>query len=376
MARALPHGTVVVRPAWRSVAARSLGVLVWCAALWALLIVARGVLPPTVLGWATGPVVRAGLGVLLIVAGLKLGQEIVIRLSRAYTLGPRTLTSTYGVFRRTRVELPLANVQQAALDKTLAERLFGLGTIVVTTAGSQTIDLAWVAVARPEERLAMINTAVERARHPERGVRVFGLAGGVGSGKSAVGAILAERGYLVVDSDKEAKAALDRPEVLGQLVRWWGKRVVRENGTADRAAIAEIVFGDAGERARLEGLVHPLVKAGRGQLVARAAAEGRPGVVVDAPLLFEAGSDAECDAVIFVEAPRDVRVKRVRETRGWDEAELDRREKAQLPLEEKRRRSDIVVVNDSGLERLRERVLAALDAWSPGSEDGESLSRV
>ena len=83
----------------------------------------------------------------------------------------------------------------------------------------------------------------------------------------------------------------------------------------------------------------------------------------DAPLLFEVGLERECDAVIFVDAPRELRLARVRATRGWDDAELARREASQLPLDEKRRRSTDVVENSgdpAALRRAVERVLAAI----------------
>src|SRR5262249_33790035 len=78
-------------------------------------------------------------------------------------------------------------------------------------------------------------------------------------------------------------------------------------------------------------------------------------------VVVEAGVDAECDVVVFVDAPRDQRLKRVRETRGWEEAELERRERAQWALERKRAGSDEVVVNDGDREGLRDRVRALLD---------------
>ena len=119
-----------------------------------------------------------------------------------------------------------------------------------------------------------------------------------------------------------------------------------------RRALADVIFADAEARRRLEGLTHPIVRARRDEMVRRATAEGRPGVVVDAPLLFEAGLDKECDVVIFVDAPREIRLERVRRTRGWTEEELDRREKSQISLDEKRQRSDEVIVNDGGMDRL------------------------
>lgn len=190
---------------------------------------------------------------------------------------------------------------------------------------------------------------------------VIGLAGGIGSGKSAVAAEFARLGYRVVDSDREARAALTRPEVIATLVSWWGTQVLGDDGLPDRARVAAIVFADAAERARLEGLIHPLVKRARAAFVKEAARAGAPGVIVDAPLLFEAGVDRECDLVVFVEAPLEERLERVRRARGWDEAELRRREAAQLPVEKKRARSREVIVNDGPPELLRSRVQALVE---------------
>lgn len=357
-----------------------------------------------------------GLGVAIILT--KLAYEALLQASRRYTLTSARLVSTSGIFHRTSVEIPLRNVQQVVLDRTLLERLAGLGTIGVTSAGSQMIDLAWVMVARPGERLAQVRGALDAvaipvrlvdkpcvrlvATPPESSARagrrerredanagvpiaraaqpasttppqaiavptdpsrplILGLAGGIGAGKSEVARLLAERGALVTDSDQEAKAALDRPEVRGELVRWWGPEILNTEGRVDRKAVARIIFADAAQRLRLEALVHPLVKATRAQLVDRAKGQGVRLVVIDAPLLFEAGLDAECDAVLFVDAPREQRLARVQATRGWDEAELDRREKAQIPLDEKRRRSDEVILNTGDVGALRQGVAAFHD---------------
>ena len=194
---------------------------------------------------------------------------------------------------------------------------------------------------------------------------VLGLIGGIGAGKSAVAAALSRRGFQVIDSDKEAKAALDLPHVRDQLVAWWGNDILAADARVDRSKVATIVFGDPAQRRRLEELVHPIVKGTRAQMVARARAQHMRGVVVDAPLLLEAGVDKECDAVLFVDAPFEQRLERVKSTRGWTEEELRRRESAQTPLEEKRRRADETIVNDADLSTLERRVdeaLARLDA--------------
>lgn len=195
----------------------------------------------------------------------------------------------------------------------------------------------------------------------ERATRVIGLAGGIGAGKSAVAAILRELGCVVSDSDTRAKELLDAPHVRDELVRWWGGSVLGVAGRVDRSAVASIVFADPDQRRRLEGLVHPLLKRERDAAASEAARHGARAFIIDAPLLFEAGLDAECDAVLFVEAPEAARLARVRATRGWSEAELRRREAAQWPLDRKRGLATMVVPNDGDPSLLRQRVQAALE---------------
>jgi dephospho-CoA kinase len=108
----------------------------------------------------------------------------------------------------------------------------------------------------------------------ERTIPVVGLAGGIGSGKSAVARVWERLGAVVIDSDRESRAALELPEVKRQLVAWWGDRVLNPDGTVSRGAVADVVFKDAAERAKLEGLIHPLVKRKRAEMVERARAAG------------------------------------------------------------------------------------------------------
>lgn len=202
---------------------------------------------------------------------------------------------------------------------------------------------------------------------------VLGLAGGVGSGKSAVARAFASLGCLVSDSDTEAKAQLMVPEVRDELVRWWGDRVLDDDGVIDRRAVAAIVFHEEPERKRLEALVHPRLRSARQALIERARRERSPGVIIDAPLLFEAGIHAECDAVVFVDTPRETRLARVQEHRGWDGAELDRRERAQWPLERKRAMCAFTIRNERAVEALKaeaERVLQASRAVMLGQGPG------
>lgn len=233
---------------------------------------------------------------------------------------------------------------------------------VVPSAGTSTglsAGHAFEFVATSEARADAAKAVPQEGRVEMAWCPVIGIAGGIGSGKSAVAAAFQRLGCVVIDSDKEAKAALDRADVRLKLAEWWGPGVLLDSGGINRKAVADVVFANPAERRRLEELIHPLIRARRGDLKERAKAAGAAGVIVDAPLLFEAGVDAECDLVVFVDAPREQRLARVRSTRGWEGGELDRREASQMALDEKRARSSLVVMNDGTQAELEGRVAAA-----------------
>jgi dephospho-CoA kinase len=175
---------------------------------------------------------------------------------------------------------------------------------------------------------------------------IIGLMGLPGSGKSTVARAWRDAGCVVIDADALARQALETPEAREQLRAWWGDDVIDSGGHVDRRAVGRIVFQDAAERHRLESLVHPWVHRQRQRLHHQH--RGDPAVraiVEDCPLLIEAGLDEDVDVLVLVEAPWDARLERVA-ARGWDAAELDRREAAQAPLDTKRKRADHVVFND------------------------------
>jgi dephospho-CoA kinase len=287
-------------------------------------------------------------------------------LSRAYILTDQRIIVRAGIFRIIGADIPLRRIQHTTITRSLLEQVFNLGTIGITTAGADGAAINLLMVPNPNQVLSSLRDAAQRAPAPPKPAPpaklpppVIGLAGGIGSGKSEVAHILASLGCLVTDSDKEAKEALDRPEIRTQLAQWWGPDVLLPDGRINRKAIADIVFKSGKDRAALEALVHPLLRARRADLRARAQQAGARAAVIDAPLLFEAGVDTECDAVIFVYAPRALRLERIK-SRGWDEAELSRREAAQLPLDQKQRRSTLTIVNDGTPETLRDQVAKAL----------------
>jgi len=188
---------------------------------------------------------------------------------------------------------------------------------------------------------------------------VIGIAGGIGAGKSIVARGLQDLGCLVIDSDAVAHEVIQRPQVKRDLVAWWGSGILRENGTVDRREVARHVFGRPDEVQRLNNLLHPLVAAERDRVMAEAAGNAQiAGVVWDTPLLFEVGWDRLCDAVIFVKVPYKQRLHRVHESRGWDRAELDKRENLQMPLDKKENLADYVLDNSgeviTSLRQLRD----------------------
>lgn len=217
------------------------------------------------------------------------------------------------------------------------------------------------------------------SRPPHRGIQpevrsrkpTIGIVGGIGSGKSRVAAEFAAAGCVVIDSDRENHAVLNLPEVQAQLVAWWGGGVVRPDGQTDRRRIADIVFRDDAERERLEGLVFPLIDARRRAKIEEVAADPAvQAIVLDSPLLMESGLDRTCDRIVFVEVREEQRLERLRRSRGWDAAELSRRERRQIPLDEKRTRADYVVSNVGPPEELRSQVRKILDkVASTGTSD-------
>jgi len=192
-----------------------------------------------------------------------------------------------------------------------------------------------------------------------RGIPVIGIIGGIGAGKSSVSAILRELGCVVADSDALAREALHDPDVRRMIHQRLGSSVFDADGTVNRSALARLVFADTSARAALEAVVHPWIEARRRTIFAAAPA-GTPALVLDAPLLIEAGLAKECDALIGIDVPRTIRLRRVAESRGWKDEELRKREEAQMPLDEKLRLADYTVRNDGDLSGLAEQIRSVL----------------
>ncbi|RLY94887.1 dephospho-CoA kinase [Kocuria tytonicola] len=183
-----------------------------------------------------------------------------------------------------------------------------------------------------------------------------GLTGGIASGKSTVSGCLAGLGAVVVDADALARE-LQEPGApgLAAIVAHFGEQVLdRGTGRLDRAALAALVFADREELAELNGIMHPLVRAG----AARLAATVPPGgvLVQDIPLLVETGQHTDMDRVLVVEAPEAERVRRMVADRGMDPDDARRRIAAQASDAQRRAVATTVFDNSGTREDLERQV--------------------
>jgi dephospho-CoA kinase len=191
---------------------------------------------------------------------------------------------------------------------------------------------------------------------------VIGIAGGVACGKSLVAEQLRRLGAAVLDADRVGHAVLCDPEVIAAARQRWGAGIQDGDGRIDRRKLAAIVFAPPpqgpGDLAFLEQLTHPRIGQRLREQMEECQQQGTvSAVVLDAAVMFKAGWDALCDVILFVDAPRAVRLARARQ-RGWSEAEFQSREAAQEGLDEKRRRAHVIIDNSSSpdhtFQQLRE----------------------
>ncbi|MBU4271445.1 MAG: dephospho-CoA kinase [Planctomycetes bacterium] len=190
-------------------------------------------------------------------------------------------------------------------------------------------------------------------------MRIIGITGGVASGKSTVARLLEKLGAGVLDADRAGHEALRLPQVEAAARRRWGEKIFGPDGRIDRSSLARIVFapGPEGRKERLflEQLTHPEI-ARLFRLQADVLEKmGVKVVVLDAPLLLEAGWKDLCDKIVFVEAPWEARLSRAL-ARGWDKEDFDARDGAQESLQHKRECADVIIDNSGSPERTQAQV--------------------
>ncbi|SDG59165.1 dephospho-CoA kinase [Klenkia brasiliensis] len=194
----------------------------------------------------------------------------------------------------------------------------------------------------------------------------IGLTGGIGSGKSTVSALLVERGAVLVDADVLAREVVaPGTPGLAAVVDAFGEGVLAPDGSLDRPALAAVVFADPAQRARLDAVVHPLVRARAAELVAAAPPDAV--VVQDVPLLVETGQAGSYDLVVVVQASLPVRLARLVQ-RGMTEDDARARIAGQATDEQRAAVADVLLHNDGSRAELAAQVEAFwADQVAPGS---------
>lgn len=180
-------------------------------------------------------------------------------------------------------------------------------------------------------------------RHP----KIIGITGGISSGKSTIGRMLASLGSEYIDADEMCHRLFLVQELKNMIVERFGNTVQDIYGKIDRLKLAEIVFQDKTCLDDLCSILHPIVVERIKSKITEIEKQGRrKAIVIDAALLEESDLSSICDFIIFVNTSRDRRLERSKISRHWKEEELDKRERFQMALEDKKRKADYIIDNN------------------------------
>jgi dephospho-CoA kinase len=186
---------------------------------------------------------------------------------------------------------------------------------------------------------------------------VIGLTGGIGTGKSEVASILEDLGAVIINADQVGHRAYSpHTEAWNEVVKAFGEGILQPNGEIDRKQLGAIVFGDPGQLARLNQIMHPRMARLVSEEIEKLREEGAAAVVVEAAVLIEAGWDELVDEVWTTESPEETVVDRLMTRNGLNRAEVVKRVQAQMSSEARSARSQVVVGNSADLAGLKNTV--------------------
>ena len=182
-------------------------------------------------------------------------------------------------------------------------------------------------------------------------MRVFGITGGSGSGKSTVSAMLAEMGVYIIDTDKIARQVVEKgSECLTELCSAFGAEILKPDGSLDRKRLASIAFADKEKTALLSRITHKYIKAETERLIANSAAEL---IGIDGAVIIGSPIEPACEKLVLVTSDRDVRLKRITERDGLTTAEAKKRIGAQPEEDFYRKKADYIIDNSTDTDALR-----------------------
>ena len=183
-------------------------------------------------------------------------------------------------------------------------------------------------------------------------MRIIGLTGGIGSGKTTVAERLRQKGAFIVDADKVAREVVEPGQpALAELAEAFDG-VITAEGVLDRAELARQAFATPEATQQLNNITHPRIRERTDELFATAREEGREVVVYDMPLLIENGETESVDTVLVVDTPDEIRVRRLVDSRGLDEDDARRRINAQIDSEARLAAADVILDNSGDVESL------------------------
>jgi dephospho-CoA kinase len=198
-------------------------------------------------------------------------------------------------------------------------------------------------------------------------MRVLGLTGGIGSGKSVVAQMFARLGAVVIDADQLAREVVEPGQpALREIATTFGPDVLLPDGRLDRPKLAGIIFADPAERAKLDAITHPRIRARMDEEIK--ARRSGPGIlIVDIPLLYENDRTHSVERVIVVWVDPQTQLRRIRQRDGLSADAARQRIAAQMPLEAKRARADHVIDNSGTREDTRRQVEAIYHLYAPAA---------
>jgi dephospho-CoA kinase len=198
-------------------------------------------------------------------------------------------------------------------------------------------------------------------------VRILGLTGGIGSGKSMVALMFAQLGAAVIDADQLAREVVEPGEpALQEIAATFGRGVLLPDGRLNRGKLAGIIFADAAARARLNAITHPRIRE-RIDAAVEARRSGPGLLIVDIPLLYENDRAGSVEKVIVVWVDPETQLRRLNERDGLTVAAAQQRIAAQMPLDAKRARADHVIDNSGSRETTRHQVEAIYRRYAPAA---------
>ena len=185
-------------------------------------------------------------------------------------------------------------------------------------------------------------------------LKIIGILGGPGSGKSTVAELFAELGCGIINADKLNHQVLSRADIIAKIVDIWGDKVVGLDGKIDRGQLGRMVFSSPGELDKLVSIVHPeIFKLMELQVKEFETSRQVKAIVFDVPLLMEVGWENKCDILVYVKVNDPIRRSRLKKNRHWDDNFIKNVENSQILLDNKEKISDYIVENSSDISDLR-----------------------